>query len=164
MAHPHGNVWTLLAYFFSAGAHFVNILPFVILIYTGWNSSDLIVTWQESPLEVFTWVAFLIWVLPIAFLYSKANEVYLALALITSFLGSLGSLHILEHFGLAFALASFVPYSIYSLGWLFCSICWMPIFTWLGAHYFLEGLYDVRFSLALFSLILMLALKRKKHE
>jgi hypothetical protein len=68
----------------------------------------------------------------------------LGLALLCTFQGSLGSLHVLGHIGLAFALGSLIPPWPLHPVWLVSSLSWMPALDWFGGRFFPEYVSVVR--------------------
>ena len=128
-------------------------IAIVICIYCMVNSLDLIVTWMHPSQSSFGAAALVIWVSPVILYWSlriRAEEktevrpVLLGLGLLLSFNGMVGSLHVLEHMGLACAIASLVPAYPMNLVWLASSLSWMPAFDWLGGRFFPEYIVIAR--------------------
>lgn len=116
------------------------LIAFAILAFNIWNSQTLITTWIDAPIEAWTWIAFLIWTLPIfVFWYafanaevelSTGNTLLLGLSLLAAFLSIIGSINALAYIGLALSLASFVPWNFAHLLWIMTSASWMPALGW----------------------------------
>jgi hypothetical protein len=87
------------------------------------------------------------WILrtPLTFTF---NPYLLAIALLSSLVGNLGSLNTICYAGLAFALASFVPYTPWTIFWIAGAISWMPAIGWIGSYYFMAFIYPTRLILA----------------
>lgn len=123
------------------------LLALLVLAYCIWNARDLHQSWFYISLyEHYSWIILIIWLLPLLYYWTftsrpkeqNMNSILLGLALITSLLGVLGSLHILNYIGLALAFAVFVPWSASTWVWLICSFLWMPGSGWIASHLFLE--------------------------
>jgi hypothetical protein len=102
-------------------------------------------------------VALLIWSIPVVLILmgrlsppeaSPARPLLLGMGLLSSLLGSLGSLNVLQHIGLAMALGALLPWSWCNLPWLIAAISWMPALGWLGSRYFAGYVLPARFFLA----------------
>lgn len=135
-----------------------SLVALAILLYTAWNASDLISTWRRAPLEHYSWICFLIWVTPLVcyrilpHLRKPHDHLYSPLllfgALITSFLGVIGSVNAAQHLAFAFALAAFIPWSWEIAPWLITALSWMPALSWFGNRFFSEHLLMIRFLIA----------------
>jgi hypothetical protein len=123
------------------------ILALIILLYCLWNSADMFKSWVSAPYERFSWLFFLLWLLPLIYLWIlkstgkwagglPVNNFFLWAALIITLLGILGNINAVIYVGLAFSMASFMPWGPFLLIWLAGSISWMPAFGWIGSHYF----------------------------
>jgi hypothetical protein len=137
------------------------LLTTIIIIYCGWNASDLVTLGKIARLDRLDWIFFLIWFIPIPFYWFFAdpnhkegfskNNFLLITAIAISLLGLLGSLHVMTHFALAMAFTALIPWFWQKWIWIACAISWMPSIAWLGAHFFLEYLWIVRFLLSVTS-------------
>lgn len=125
------------------------VLALAILIYALINSVDLFSAWLEDPREKYSWIVFLIWIVPVVwgcFTFQGEKQRYYHPALLWfavgfSFLGEIVSMNILKYFGLACSIASLASFNIWSTPWVLSSVAWMPVFGWLGSHY-LPGFYQ----------------------
>ncbi len=117
-----------------------SLIEFAVLAYCLWQAADLPISWVAAPYARYAWIAFIIWCLP-AFYYmtrcilndsTKESNLYLlGAAILASLLGSLGSLHILRHIGLALAIGGTLPFHALGLVWLAMAISWLPGFGWM---------------------------------
>ena len=128
-----------------------------VFAYCLWHARPLLLAWQKSPHDRLGWVAFIIWCLPILLRRSihpsgqyteKRLFPLLVLALALSFFGSIGSLNALKYTGLALAFAGLAPASPRHILWLFSAVCWMPVFGWMGSHWFPEIIIPARLMTA----------------
>ena len=144
------------------------IVPIAIVIYAVWQSLELFNSWFISPFERYSWIIFLIWLVPLFYccLSKKVliQPVFLWLALAFTFFGVIGSLNAVKYVGLSFAIASFVPFYYISVFWIFGSSSWMPAFGWLGSHFLGDFALFVRFLLVSVTSIWMVAYLWKKNE
>lgn len=151
------------------------LVALAILLYCAWNAAELLTSWQgTTPLTRLSWLAFLIWIAPIVLYWlpgsllgaaqSPCNPVLLALALLCSLLGVIGSLNTLQYYGLALALAGIMPWSWGMLIWILCAVSWMPALTWLGSHVFPSYILVLRLALASLSVFLLIFTMRKQKE
>ncbi len=117
-----------------------SLLECAILFYCGFMAADLPHSWVSTPSVRHAWIAFLIWILPwVWIVVSKivthsdkgSSPILLGLAVISTLAGTIGSLHILNHFGFALALAGMLPYSWPQLIWLLTSLSWTPAFGYM---------------------------------
>ena len=141
---------------------FVNRPPLVgiaICVYCMWQSINLLYAWTCSPYDRFGWVSFLIWCAPVFLFWTRqskichispARPIFLALGLFFAFHGLAGSIHVLQHIGLALAVAGLMPSVRLSLLWLFSSLSWMPALGWLSGRFFPDYVQVVRFSMVIF--------------
>ncbi len=131
------------------------IVGIAILLYCSWNAADLLIAWQTASLERFSWLLFLIWLLPLFYMfkYPLRKEIpyawLLLSGLLLTFIGSLGTLNMLKYMGLAATSASFLPWKTSNIFWLTSALVWMPAFGWWSSHYILEGLFAIRLILIL---------------
>jgi len=135
-----------------------------ILLYCCWQASDLIGAWRFSALDRFGWLVFLIWCTPFVLYFKRQSEngketginaMLLGFGLFFSVLGQLGSLNVLQHIGLALAIAGLMPFRMKSsrmwIFWLCASISWMPLLGWIGSRIFIEYVFSFRFLLSTFA-------------
>lgn len=115
----------------------VLLTELAVIGYCGWQALDLPVAWWSTPSLNYAWVAFVIWSIPIVLFYHEHRPQYplLALAIVTSLIGVLGSLNVFQHIGLVFALASLVPFTWHSVFWMITGVSWMPAFAWLTINF-----------------------------
>lgn len=136
-----------------------SIIGIVICFYCAWQSCELVQSWMRSPYDRFGWIAFLIWFTPVIFFWLRQKQlpdpppqgrpVYLGLGILSVFIGSIGSLHVLEHMGLAIAIVGLMPFSRLEPIWIFSALSWMPAFGWLSGRFFPECAHLARFILAI---------------
>ena len=128
-----------------------------IVAYCAWQSRDLIVTWQISTTDRLAWLAMLIWCLPVPVscftsFEMKGDKRFRAilpgLALLLGIVGQLGQANTLQHVALALALGAVARQTTASVVWLFCAVCWMPLFGWLARGISPGGLIPLRLLLA----------------
>lgn len=135
------------------------ILALLILAYCFLNSLDMVHAWRNAPYEQFSWLIFLVWCLPLMYYWigksdkmtneTPLNSILLWGALSASLLGTLGSLNAVKYVGLAFALASFIPWNPILFVWIAGAISWMPVVGWVGSHYFPGYVFGMRLVIAL---------------
>ena len=119
-----------------------DIIAPLIILYCGWNAKGLLFAWAYSPMEAFSWLAFLIWCLPLLYWIAyclpalEISSICLGSALLFSLMGNLGSVNTLHYFALSLALASVAPQKMTTWVWMTGSISWMPLLGWLGSHHF----------------------------
>ncbi|VFQ46484.1 hypothetical protein [Desulfoluna butyratoxydans] len=126
-----------------------------VFAYCLWHARDLLAAWQRSPHDRLGWLALFIWGLPILCRgrhLEKGRPLgqphLLALGLFLSFIGELGSLNLLNHLGLASALAGLVGLTPRQLPWVVAAISWMPLLGWVGSHLFPFMVLPMRLALA----------------
>jgi len=115
-----------------------------ISLYATWNARHLLAAWLHSPYDRCDSLAFLLWIVPIAFLWmrrlstdrpARVSSAAFAIALLISFAGVATDLSVLEYLGLAIALAGFLPIQPATFPWLACAAAWMPAAGWaFSAH------------------------------
>lgn len=113
-------------------------IAFFILAYCLWNSGDMFIFWQGHFWTDASLICFLIWLSPLLWRRSYPNPVFLFIALVLTFLGNLGEVHILQNLALGFAIGSFYPISWLSVLWIFSSIGWAPSFAWVAFQFTLQ--------------------------
>ena len=118
----------------------------------------------------------IIWLLPLLFLKriaksesasEKTQLLFTVTGLLLSFIGVIGSLHVLEHVGLALVMAGWLPFSWVQIVWLLSAISWMPALGWIGTRLFLDYISLVRVLLSITGSGLFsyhLATKKKQHK
>lgn len=131
-----------------------------ICIYCGLQALGLVYAWKNSPYDRMGGVAFGIWCIPIFWYWLKqagmeaspqtGKPLFLGLGLFLSYNGSMGSMHILEHLGLVFALGGIMPTKPIVFLWMAAAITWMPVFGWLSGRLFAAYSDVVRFSILFF--------------
>ncbi len=118
---------------------FPTLIELAILLYCIVMAADLPHSWTSTPSVRYAWIAFLIWIAPWIYFVAKkirtdsdkgSTPALLGLAVASSLAGTIGSLHALNHFGLALALAGMLPFSWQQLTWLVCFISWTPALGW----------------------------------
>lgn len=129
----------------SAATRFVRGrgLEVVLLGYCGWRSADLVNAWTYSPFDRFGWLAFLIWILPLAMRRFGAGEFcfgaegrklrFMGLGLALTFLGDIGDLNFSQHAGLLLVLIGFAPCRCVVL-WAASAAAWLPASGWVGSR------------------------------
>ena len=107
------------------------LITLLICIYCILNSINLIETWQFSQKDRFGIVALIFWITPVFLFWIRQSKlegtvkdrpVLLGIALLCSFNGMVGSLHVLEHIGLACAFGALVPPLGINMVWIASSI------------------------------------------
>ena len=119
-------------------------LEMVLLAYCGWRSAGLVGAWLDSPFDRLGWLAFLIWLLPLAVQWrgrnlwphqSEARKLWLmGTGLALTFLGDLVDINFSHHLGLVLVLMSFAPRRCTAL-WGASLIAWLPASGWVGSRF-----------------------------
>jgi hypothetical protein len=118
-------------------------LAYGILIFCLLNALSIVEIWWSSSFEHYSWLIFLLWCMPLFFLFSSKeareghlfNPYFLGIAITSSIAGLMGDMRALEYIGLSWALYAFIPgYSWSHIFWLFGSAAWMPGISWFAAH------------------------------
>ena len=113
-----------------------------IVLYCAFRSDHLIAAWQYSPFDRWSWIALLLWLLPVAFVWrlrpdrfrlGRVNHALLVLALLISLVGTMASMNAVKYAGLAVAVVSLVRWSAAHFCWLPGAVAWMPGFGYLAA-------------------------------
>lgn len=113
-------------------------LEFAVVAYCVWQAWDL--EWASTPAVRRGGLAFALWCIPIGWNQSQAirhdrakgyTAFLLCAGVLFALLGSMGSLRVLTHLGLACALAGTIPFTWPMVIWLASAIAWMPAFGWL---------------------------------
>lgn len=109
------------------------------IAYGAWASRGLWTVWLNSPLEHYSWIALLIWLIP-AYRWSetlsKEQERCVYASIAVTLLGFLASLNSVKYVGLALAFAALVPWTYRSLMWVLFSVSWAPGLGWLMVHFY----------------------------
>lgn len=133
------------------------LISLLICAYCLLNAADLLETWSRSHRSLMGALALALWCSPIGVFWllqarrplaTRERPVLLCLAMALSFLGKAGSLRVLEHAGLAFALSALLPPLALHPVWLASSLSWMPFLDWLGGRFFPGYLTIVRVAMA----------------
>lgn len=134
-----------------------HLITILICIYCVLNSLNLVETWINSRADRIGALAFILWITPVILFWIrqfkqdnliKDRPILLAIGLFCSFNGMAGSLHVLEHIGLAFTISALLPSSRLHPVWLASSIAWLPAFSWIGGRFFPEYLTIARIVIA----------------
>ncbi|SCY30134.1 hypothetical protein [Desulfoluna spongiiphila] len=127
----------------------------MVFAYCLWHARDLLSAWQRSPHDRLGWLALFIWLVPVLYRGRHLHRglpawspLLLGLGLLLSFIGEMGSLNLLNHLGLATALAGLARITPRQLPWAAAAISWMPLFGWVGSHWFPTMILPVRLALA----------------
>lgn len=142
---------------------FKYLLPLAVLAYTAFNSRELIKAWLFAPLDWMGWFPFIIWFVPLFFVWRKGcHPFFLWVAVGATALGNLASFNALRYAGFSAALAAWAPFTWGTVVWWTASIAWMPAFGWLGSRYFPDHLLAGRLALTAIALVCFLISNRKK--
>lgn len=143
-----------------------NLVPaLAIVAYCVFSALPLFQTWWNFPTEKFSWLGFIIWLVPLGLARAKQPSVlFLCLALVATLLGTLGSLNVLKYVGLACALASFVRWSWAFPLWLLSALVWMPVYSVLGAHIFPLVVIPLKLCIPLLTSSAVCLSKEKKTD
>lgn len=129
-----------------------NLVAVAVIVYCLVSSLTLFQSWQSSPFERLSALAFLLWLSPLLIKREKTPSLFfLYSGLFITLLGSLGSLNTLKYLGLALSIASFAPWGVGMAIWLFSAIAWMPVFGWIGTHLFPSFILPLKLGWVLFS-------------
>lgn len=137
-----------------------------------WQAADLPHNWLSFPFLHLSWLAFLLWIVPIILYWiplgatqeKQTTPLLLWLALLSSLIGMLGSLHALQHVGLVLALAAMMPWTSWlSVIWILSAIAWLPATTYFFVNFSLQTVTIGRLIIAFIgSLAGFLAILKKK--
>ncbi len=112
-----------------------SLIELAILLYCGLMAADLPPSWASTPSVRHAWIAFLLWIGPWTWFIARGilvgsakntTPILLGAAVLSSLAGTIGSLHVLNHFGFALALAGMLPWSWPQLVWLASFPSWTP--------------------------------------
>ena len=136
------------------------LIEWLIIGYTVSQCYDLIGAWQNAPLDYLGWLAFFIWVLPVAGFWIRygatdglnngTNTYLLILGTTLSLVGTLASLNALQHVGAACAIAGILPTSLTVIPWIPMAASWMPALGWIGTKIFPDHILIMRLLMATF--------------
>ncbi len=115
--------------------HSGQLLIVLVIAYILYNAIWLVPFWKNYWKSDLSWLAFLIWCVPLLFKRTFPNPYLLVAGLILSFLGTIGELKIAQSYALALALGSFYPWSLLTALWLLCGIAWSPSFSWIASQF-----------------------------
>lgn len=110
-------------------------IELAVFAYCAFQASDLPASWLHAPAARYAWIAFLIWLAPLVMVIMHCvkhqetkgySPVLLGLALAVSLAGTLGSLNVLKHIGLALAIAGMLPFRIDTIVWIITAVAWLP--------------------------------------
>lgn len=127
-------------------------IELAVVAYCGWQARDL--DWVSTPAVRWGGFAFALWCLPVVWNQVQAIRLEIAkgytlplllLAILFSLVGTLGSLRVLKHVGLALALAGTLSFSFSQLFWLATAVAWMPAFGWLARSFSLQTIHMLQF-------------------
>ena len=141
------------------------LLPILILIYTAFNSKELINAWINAPLDWLGWLPFTVWLLPLCFVgRSNIHYPFLWIAVIFSLLGDMSSLNALRYLGFSSAIAAWAPLSWGTVVWWISSVAWMPAFGWFGSRLFPENVLTARFLVVALSIVCFIFANKKERS
>lgn len=144
-----------------------------ITMYCAIQSRELLEAWQHSGYDRYGWLILLLWTLPIFMprlfahqhaVTEKQTMIMMPVALLFTIVGLTGSLRVLQHVGLAIALAGWVPFSLIQGAWLVSAIAWMPAFGWIGSRLFSGYIFPARLLLAGTAVSIFIAAIRRKQR
>ncbi len=105
-----------------------------VIAVAGIRSSSLYTAWRDAPLERLSWLVLLLWMFPIFYGFRRHAVGSQSWAFVVSvgltLAGTVGSLNVLCHVGLAVALSGLVRPSPAYWPWLITAVAWMPLFSW----------------------------------
>lgn len=112
-----------------------------VLGFCAWQSRGLFDAWRHAPFDHLGWLAFAVWVLPVALTLCRngaaieINESLLLAAALCSLIGAATDINLVQHIAFAAALGIFA-YSKRRLAvWLATAAAWMPVFGWLTSNF-----------------------------
>jgi exosortase/archaeosortase family protein len=118
-------------------------LKCLVIGYCGWRCHELLDAWRHSPFDRLGWLAFILWLSPVAFacfqtpgilnLVAAGRLSYLAWGGIATFTGDLGDLNLLRQAGLALALMSLMPRQLSGIRGL-TALTWVSASGWIGSR------------------------------
>ncbi len=115
-------------------------IAWAILAFAAWRSTELLNAWRHSPLDRLGWIAFLLWLTPVAASFAKpslpglhpAAPWFLGASLAASIFGVLADFNTAHYVGLSCAIAALGGWSWRHALWFAAAITWMPAFSWAG--------------------------------
>lgn len=114
-------------------------IAIAVILYCAWVSRSIVVVWETSPLDRFSWIPLLIWLFPLKNMtetLSPGQIRGLTIGLAISFFGVIASVNTIKLAGLAVSLASLTPWNRRTLIWVCCAISWIPTLGWILVHFF----------------------------
>lgn len=150
-------------------------IELAVLGYCLIQARDLPSSWWTAPAVRWGWIAFIVWLLPVI-LYTatsiiqertkETTSIFFISAIVASLVGTMGSLNILKHGGLALAFAGMLPFSWPVLLWLPASIAWMPGFGWLMKSIPFQLIFVVQLAITGLGSLLLVQRNRRwlSHE
>jgi hypothetical protein len=115
----------------TARAHTL-LVALAVTAYCAWSARDIVPSWWNAPYNRLGWIAFLIWLIPLAREAMRRNIEPFALLLWgglgLSLIGTIGEQNALCYLGFSCALAALPHWSfLCRLLWLAASISWMTV-------------------------------------
>jgi hypothetical protein len=115
-------------------------IAWAILAFAAWRSTELLNAWRHSPLDRFGWIAFLLWLTPVAVRFIQpsppglhpAAPWFLGASLAASIFGILADFNTAHYVGLSCAVAALGGWSWRHAVWFAAAAAWMPAFSWAG--------------------------------
>lgn len=113
-----------------------------IAAYCAFQSDNLFLAWRTSPFDYLSWIALLIWILPIVFMAMDPDPEFqvgriehglMGTALLVSLLGTMASLNALKYLGLAISLVAIIRWIPVHIVWFVGAASWMPAFGYFAA-------------------------------
>jgi hypothetical protein len=123
------------------------LISVLICFYCIMNASELFEPWAKSWGLSPDCLAFAMWLTPVFVFWcrpraaigdAEENPGVLGAALFLSFFGTVGSLRVFCHAGLALSFSALLPAMPVHFAWLASSCSWMPVFDWVCGR-FLPG-------------------------
>jgi hypothetical protein len=121
----------------------------------GWRAMPgLIEAWRHAPFDRWGWLAFVLWLAPLAWRAGRhpgdlgsgfTSLSWAALGLLLT--GSLADVNALTYGALAVALGRLMPRRRVTFVWLALAVAWMPVLGWLGAGLGPSGMTALRLAL-----------------
>lgn len=131
-------------------------VAFAVVLYCLWQSRAILGAWRAAPLDRLGWVALILWLAPLAWLWraqlvrraGDASLALLAVGLGLAFVGTLGEVNALRYAGLACALAGTTAWHCRRLPWLLAAVSWMPVFGYFLSRFSPDLILPARLCLA----------------
>lgn len=151
-----------------------SLIELAVVAFCIWQAYDLPSDWVSFPFLRLSWLSFVIWFLPIPIYWifpinsqteRRTTPILFWIALILSVLGMLGSLHALQHLGVAFALMGLVSWTWWSFIWLASCVSWMPAMSYFASNLSLDLVLIARVIVAFIGMTAALVgMRRENHE